>query len=90
MKENLYCVPYDKKIALRKNGISYHCERDIPQENKTLSFKCLQCDKSFESQKGLKIHQTKMKHSNIVSNSNSKRKREGSPLSDNKKNKSIT
>lgn len=27
MKEKLYCVPYDKKVALHKNGISYHCER---------------------------------------------------------------
>lgn len=31
MKENLYYVPYDKKVALRKNGKSYHCERDTPQ-----------------------------------------------------------
>lgn len=90
MKENLYCVPYDKKVALRKNGISYHCERDTPQEKKTLAFKCSECGKSFETQKGLRIHHSKMKHSNFVSNSSSKRKREGSPLSDNKKNKLFT
>jgi len=103
MKENLYCVPYNKNIALRKNGISYHCERESSKtsisNNKSAStrhFTCLQCNKEFEHEKGLKIHQSKMKHSNnnILNNimqtiqNDIKRKRQISPITENKKKRS--
>jgi len=45
MKENLYHMI--RKLLCVKNGISYHCERNTPRENKTLVFKCSECGKSF-------------------------------------------
>ena len=28
IKENLYCVPYEKRVLRSSKGISYHCERE--------------------------------------------------------------
>lgn len=61
MKENLYCIPYDKKIKTRQNGVIYHCEKQVTIEGKKRT-KCNICNREFKDERCLKIHQTKMKH----------------------------
>jgi len=77
MKENLYCVPYDKKIKTRQNVIVYHCEKKI--EDKKVS-KCNVCNKEFKDERCLKIHQTKMKHHKKEVSSKKRIKTSSSPV----------
>lgn len=37
IKENLYCVPYEKRVLRSSKGISYHCERDEDSKKKNVS-----------------------------------------------------
>lgn len=82
MKENLYCVPYDKKIKTRQNGVVYHCEKTVDEKNvpdkKTV--KCNVCNKEFKDERCLKIHQTKMKHHKKEVPSKKRTKTSSSPV----------
>ena len=86
MKEYLYCVPYDKALPLRKDGIKYHCEKDTLNENNkkdNTKYICDVCNKVFKDTRCLKIHKTKMNHhsEDKSANKSSKRGRSISPPS---------
>lgn len=85
MKEYLYCIPYDKTLPTRKNGIKYHCEKDTNDNNKKENTKhlCDVCSKAFKDARCLKIHKTKMKHhqEDKSANKSSKRGRSNTPPS---------
>lgn len=98
MKEYLYCVPFDKVLPVRKNGIKYQCEKDSRDDTK--EHKCDVCSKMFKDARCLKIHKTKMKHhqedksakqdpSSNNTNKSSKRGRSKTPPSPSRHNKKI-
>lgn len=66
-KESLYCVPYNKTVKKSKNGVVFHCDKDVNTQvsNSTgnESFRtCRECGKKFQDARCLKIHKTKMQH----------------------------
>lgn len=83
MKEYLYCIPYDKALPTRKNGIKYHCEKDTINNTDNTKYVCDVCNKVFKDTRCLKIHKTKMKHrpEDKSANRSSKRGRSNTPPS---------
>lgn len=39
IKENLYCIPFEKRVLRKSKGIAYHCERNEIKSDKTVTSK---------------------------------------------------